>query len=132
MRSGTSLTNALLEGAKAEVVVAGCVPTVVYAPGAWEIPLLIRHHLEETKPYAVVAVGCVLQGQTAHAQLLARDVSSALMSLQMSHGVPIGWGILTPDTAEQALERAGMKHGNKGREAAMAALATAALLEKPR
>ncbi|MFX8871898.1 6,7-dimethyl-8-ribityllumazine synthase, partial [Acinetobacter baumannii] len=61
----------------------------------------------------VVAVGCILQGATPHAGQLASDVSSALMGLQMESGVPVAWGILTPETQEQALERAGMKLGNK-------------------
>ncbi|HRJ95488.1 MAG TPA: 6,7-dimethyl-8-ribityllumazine synthase, partial [Fimbriimonadaceae bacterium] len=60
--------------------------------------------------------------------LLAADVGSALMQIQVETGVPIAWGILTPDTAEQALERAGLKMGNKGREAAQAAIAAAATL----
>jgi 6,7-dimethyl-8-ribityllumazine synthase len=93
-------------------------------PGTWEIPIaaLALTKRAKNKPDGIVALGCILQGQTTHAQLLGGDVSSALMRLQMNTGIPIAWGILTPDTAEQALDRAGMKHGNKGREAALAAL----------
>jgi 6,7-dimethyl-8-ribityllumazine synthase len=77
-----------------------------------------------------VALGCILQGQTTHAQLLAGDVGSALMGISVTSLVPISWGILTPDTQDQALDRAGLKHGNKGREAALAALEMAGVLEQ--
>jgi 6,7-dimethyl-8-ribityllumazine synthase len=62
--------------------------------------------------------------------MLGADVGSALMSLQVEFGVPVAWGVLTPDTLEQALDRAGMKHGNKGREAAQAAVEMASVLEQ--
>jgi len=105
-------------------------PRVVHVPGTWEIPVAIKRILTNTPaPQAVVALGCILQGKTSHAQLLAGDVAGALMGLQVEHGVPIAWGILTPDDQEQALERAGLKLGNKGREAALAALEMASLLE---
>jgi 6,7-dimethyl-8-ribityllumazine synthase len=78
--------------------------------------------------HGLVALGCILQGATTHAQILAGDVGSALMGLQMETGRPVTWGILTPETQEQALERAGMKLGNKGREAAGALLETLATL----
>jgi 6,7-dimethyl-8-ribityllumazine synthase len=104
---------------------------VVRVPGSWEIPLAVKKILgRETPPAAIVALGCILQGQTPHAKLLGSDVAGSLMSLQLEHGVPISWGILTPDTAEQAFDRAGMKLGNKGREAAGAAIEMASLLEQ--
>jgi 6,7-dimethyl-8-ribityllumazine synthase len=77
---------------------------------------------------AVVALGTILQGATAHADMLASDVSTALMQMQVELKAPIAWGILTPDTQEQAVERAGMKLGNKGREAALAAIEMANVL----
>lgn len=119
------VTKELLEGAVEALKQHGD-PTVevVHVPGTWEIPIaaLALTKRAKNKPDGIVALGCILQGQTTHAQLLGGDVSSALMRLQMNTGIPIAWGILTPDTAEQALDRAGMKHGNKGREAALAAL----------
>jgi 6,7-dimethyl-8-ribityllumazine synthase len=104
---------------------------VVRVPGSWEIPVAVRKILSrENPPAAIVALGCILQGQTPHAKLLGGDVAGALMSLQLQFCVPVAWGILTPDTAEQALDRAGMKFGNKGREAAGAAMEMASLLEQ--
>lgn len=95
---------------------------VVHVPGTWEIPVAALRLLDDRKVDGVVALGCVLQGATPHAQLLASDVGSALMSLQTRFGKPISWGILTPDTQDQALERVGLKMGHKGREAALAVI----------
>ena len=125
------VTKQLLEGALDELKAHGDPSVeVVQVPGTWEIPVAVRRIVTgDKRPSAVIALGCILQGQTTHAKLLGGDVSSALMGLQTEHGVPIAWGVLTPDTMEQALERAGMKHGNKGREAALAAIEMAALLD---
>lgn len=125
------VTKQLLEGALDELQAHGDPAVeVVHVPGTWELPIAVRGLVtRKARPHAVIALGCILQGQTSHAELLGGDVSSALMSLQTEHGVPIAWGVLTPDTMEQALERAGMKHGNKGREAALAAIEMAGLLE---
>jgi 6,7-dimethyl-8-ribityllumazine synthase len=122
------VTKELLEGALEALQQHGNPSVdVVQVPGTWEIPVAARAALKN-RPDGIVALGCILQGQTTHAQLLSGDVSSALMSLQVETGIPIAWGILTPDTPEQALDRAGMKHGNKGREAALAALEMANLV----
>lgn len=127
------VTKALAEGARDEIQRLGAKTTmVVEVPGAWEIPLAVRALIQRQRPdvQAVVTLGCILQGGTPHARLLAGDVGSALMRLQAESGVPIAWGILTPDTAEQALDRSGLKMGNKGREAAAAAVEMARLLRK--
>ena len=124
------VTKELLEGAIEALKQHGDPQVdVIQVPGTWEIPVAARAVLNRAeKPDGIVALGCILQGQTTHAQLLSGDVSSALMTLQVETGIPIAWGILTPDTPEQALDRAGMKHGNKGREAALAALEMASLV----
>lgn len=127
------VTKQLLEGAVETLSQHGEPEVeVISVPGTWEIPVAVRTLLERTqnRPDGIVALGCILQGQTTHAQLLSGDVSSALMNMQVATGVPIAWGILTPDTAEQALDRAGMKHGNKGREAALAAIEMAGLVAR--
>lgn len=93
---------------------------VVHTPGTWEIPVAVKALLPKVD--GVVALGCILQGQTPHAKLLGGDVGGALMGLQVESGKPISWGILTPDTQDQALDRSGMKFGNKGREAALATI----------
>ena len=105
--------------------------TVVHVPGTWEIPPVVARLLTSVeKPDAVIALGCILQGQTPHAAILGGDVGGALMSLQVEHQIPVAWGILTPDTQEQGLDRAGLKMGNKGREAALAAIETMSVLGK--
>jgi 6,7-dimethyl-8-ribityllumazine synthase len=97
--------------------------TVIHVPGTWEMPVAARALLESAqRPDAVIALGCILQGQTPHAKLLGGDVGSALMGLQVEFKIPIAWGVLTPETQDQALDRSGLKFGNKGREAAQAAV----------
>lgn len=126
------VTKELLEGSLDELARLGVGKVqTVWVPGTWEIPPVCRRLSQATeKPDAIIALGCILQGQTSHAGLLGGDVSSALMSLQTSTGIPIAWGVLTPDNAEQAIDRAGMKHGNKGREAALAAIEMINVLEQ--
>ncbi len=128
------VTKELLEGALAELKRYGDPEVeVVHVPGTWEMPTVVRALVtREERPHAVIALGCILQGQTTHAKMLGSDVGSALMSIQVEFGVPVAWGVLTPDTLEQALDRAGMKHGNKGREAAQAAVEMASVLEQLR
>lgn len=123
------VTAALREGALEELRRHGDPETVVVeVPGSWEIPPTVKA-LVETRPLdAVIALGCILQGETPHAARLAAEVGAALMRLQIETGVPIAWGILTPDTVEQALDRSGLKMGNKGREAALVAVEMAAKL----
>jgi 6,7-dimethyl-8-ribityllumazine synthase len=126
------ITKELLEGALAELQRHGDPEvTVIRTPGTWEIPVAVKRVLAgSSAPQAVIALGCILQGQTPHAKLLASEVGGALMSLQKETGVPIAWGILTPDSQEQALERSGLKFGNKGREAAAAAIEMASLVDQ--
>ncbi len=127
------ITKELLDGAVSELRRCGDPEVeVVHVPGTWEMPPVVKALVTRAsnRPDAVIALGCILQGQTPHAKLLGADVGSALMNLQVSHGVPIAWGVLTPDSQDQALERAGLKLGNKGREAAQAAVEAASLLEQ--
>lgn len=125
------VTKALLEGATETLLAAGIKEgdiTVAHVPGTWEIPVVTQKLLKDHD--GVVTLGCILQGATTHAALLAGDVSGALMKLQLETGKPITWGILTPENQEQALERAGMKLGNKGREAAGALVEVLSLLDQ--
>lgn len=124
------VTKELVEGTRDELARHGAaVAGVVQVPGTWELPVAIKTLLDmRERPDALVALGCIMQGQTAHASLLGGDVGSALMALQVQYGVPIAWGVLTPDDQAQALERAGLKMGNKGREAALAAIEMANLV----
>ena len=126
------VTKELLQGALDELGRSGVTELqTIWVPGTWEIPVVCSKLIDSAnKPDAIVALGCILQGQTAHAALLGGDVSSSLMRLQTESGIPIAWGVLTPENAEQAIDRAGMKHGHKGREAALAALEMIKVLDQ--
>lgn len=125
------ITKELLEGAIDEAHRYGSPELeICHVPGAWEIPFAaarLAARAPKTRPSAIIAIGCVLQGATTHASMLIADVSAALMRLQIESGIPVSWGILTPETQEQALERSGLKLGNKGREAMQAAIEMANL-----
>jgi 6,7-dimethyl-8-ribityllumazine synthase len=126
------ITKELTEGALEELKRHGAKKTVViHVSGTWEIPPVAKKLLaSKKKPDGIIALGCIMQGQTPHAKLLGSDVGGALMGLQTKYSTPITWGILTPDTQEQALDRAGLKMGNKGREAALAAIELADVLSQ--
>jgi 6,7-dimethyl-8-ribityllumazine synthase len=120
------ITKELLAGSLDELERHGAVNvTVHHVPGTWEIPVVAKKIFESKKPAdGIIALGCIMQGQTNHAALLGGDVGSALMGLQVEFSKPIAWGILTPENTDQALDRAGLKLGNKGREAALALIET--------
>ncbi len=124
------ITKELLAGTLAELESHGAKNViVVHVSGTWEIPPVVKQLFESKKKVdGVIALGCIMQGQTPHAKLLGGDVGGALMSLQTEYARPVAWGVLTPDTQDQALDRAGLKMGNKGREAALAAIELADVL----
>lgn len=101
---------------------------VIHAPGSWELPVIADHVLERGGIDGVIALGCVMKGQTSHDEHIAAEVSKGLASLAAKYRVPVTFGVLTPATLEQALDRAGMKMGNKGAEAALAAIETVNVL----
>lgn len=96
--------------------------TVAWVPGAYEIPLLCQKMAQSGKYDAVLALGCVIRGGTPHFDYVAGEVSKGVAQASWNAGRPVIFGVLTVDTIEQAIERAGTKMGNKGAEAAMAAL----------
>jgi 6,7-dimethyl-8-ribityllumazine synthase len=96
--------------------------TVVRVPGSWEIPLVCKRVVKGSKVDAVIALGALIRGATAHFDYIAGEVSKGLGQIALESGVPIAFGVLTTDTIEQAIERAGSKAGNKGAEAALAAI----------
>ena len=103
---------------------------VAYAPGAFEIPL-VAQRLAATKQYdAIIAVGCVIRGATPHFEYVAGECAKGIAAVALKFDVPIAFGVLTVDTIEQAVERAGTKAGNKGAEAALSALEMASLLKR--
>lgn len=103
---------------------------IVRIPGAFEMPLVAKRLAASGKYHGVVCLGAVIRGSTPHFDYVAAEVSKGLASVSLEHGVPVGFGVLTTDTLEQAIERAGSKAGNKGVEAAAATLETVRVLEQ--
>ena len=103
--------------------------TVVRAPGSWELPLLCSRIAKSGKADAVIALGAVIRGGTPHFDYVAAEVSKGVAAVALGSGVPTLFGVLTTDTIEQAIERAGTKAGNKGWDAALAAIEMANLLD---
>ena len=103
---------------------------VVWVPGAWELPLAARWLLASERYDGLVAVGAVIRGDTAHFDYIAGEASRGLAAASAETNTPIGFGVLTCDTDEQAEERAGGAHGNKGFDAAVATLEMVDLLNR--
>ncbi|MGA8259465.1 MAG: 6,7-dimethyl-8-ribityllumazine synthase [Arenicellales bacterium] len=103
---------------------------IVWVPGAFEIPLAVRQLAAAGGLDGIVALGCVIRGATPHFDYVAGTCSDSLARLQTEYGIPVGFGVLTVDHLEQALERAGSKAGNKGSDAALAVLEMASLARK--
>ena len=101
---------------------------VVWVPGAYELPLVCRKLAESGKYDAIIALGCVIRGGTHHFDYVAGEAAKGVASAAWATGVPVIFGVLTTETIEQAIERAGTKMGNKGAEAAGAALEMVNLL----
>ncbi len=96
--------------------------TVVWVPGSFEIPLATKKLAESKKFDAIICTSAIIRGGTPHFDYLASEVTKGIAGISLATGVPITYGIITADTIEQAIERAGAKMGNKGWEAAMAAI----------
>ncbi len=99
--------------------------TIVRVPGAWEIPYAVKRLTQVKKAkenYAIIALGAVIRGSTPHFDYIAAEVTKGIAHVSMDSSVPIAFGVLTVDTIEQAIERAGTKAGNKGWEAALSAI----------
>ena len=103
---------------------------IVRVPGAFDIPVVARKLAQSRRYEALVALGAVIRGQTPHFDYVAGECASGLARIALESGVPIGFGVLTTDTVEQAVDRAGGKAGNKGADAALAALEMANLLRR--
>jgi len=104
--------------------------TLLRVPGSFEIPLAAKRLAESRRFDAVIALGAVIRGSTPHFDYIAGEVTKGLAQVQMAADIPVGYGVITTDTVEQAIERAGTKAGNKGADAAMAALETAQALKQ--
>lgn len=134
-RYNESITSKLLDGAVNTLTAAG-VPDenieVAWVPGAWEIPLLAAEAACGDRFAAVICLGAVIRGETTHDEHINRHVSLSLGQLSLETGVPVAFGVLTCNTLEQAIHRSGGNVGNKGEEAANAALEMVNLLAKLR
>lgn len=127
------VTRKLLDGARAGLRERGVRDddiTVAWAPGSFEVPAAARWAAESGRFDAVVALGAVIRGETDHYGHIAAQAAAGLMRAGQETGVPVSFGVLTCESAGQALERAGGVHGNKGEEAAAAAIAMARLRER--
>ena len=127
------ITKALLEGALDAIRRHGgdeSRVTVAWVPGGFEIPVAAKAMAESGKYDALIALGCVIRGATSHYDHIASGVTGGLSSLSVQTGLPIAFGVLTVESIEQAIERAGSKAGNKGAEAALVAVEMANLLKQ--
>jgi 6,7-dimethyl-8-ribityllumazine synthase len=128
-RYNGSITGKLLEGARSEYRARGGEEaglSVYEAPGAYELPALALAAAETGRYRGVVALGCLIKGETRHDRYIAEAVAHGLMQVMLQTGVPVAFGVLTVDSPKQARARSGGEHGNKGREAMAAVLETIA------
>jgi 6,7-dimethyl-8-ribityllumazine synthase len=124
------VTDRLLDGARTALGDAGVAAgdmDVLHVPGAFEIPMAAQRVAETGKVDAVVCLGCLIRGATPHFEFIASACATGIMAAATSTGVPMSFGVLTTNSAEEALERAAPGPANKGREAAEAAVAMARL-----
>ncbi|CAM4426756.1 MULTISPECIES: 6,7-dimethyl-8-ribityllumazine synthase [Pseudoalteromonas] len=123
----------LLEGAMDELVRTGGVSesdiTVIKVPGAVELPLCAKKVASTQKFDAIIALGVIIRGGTPHFDLVANESNKGLAQVSLDHQVPVAFGVLTTESIEQAIERAGTKMGNKGAEAALGALEMVSVMD---
>ena len=125
------ITSRLLEGARAALARAGARDddiTVVRVPGAFELPLVAKRLAESGQQDAVICLGAVIRGETDHYEHVAGEAAKGIAAAALSSGVPVIFGVLTTDTLEQAINRAGGKSGNNGYNAGLAAVEMANLM----
>ena len=130
-RFNSFFTEQLLQGAEDCLLRHGASPddiVFVRVPGAAELPLAVQKLAKSGRFDAVMALGCVIQGSTPHADLIEQQVSRAITQISLDTGVPVTGGLVAANNIEQAVERAGTKMGNKGWDAAMAAIEMVSVL----
>jgi 6,7-dimethyl-8-ribityllumazine synthase len=127
------ITESLLKGAYDLLLKSGTIEDniiVEHVPGSFEIPYAAKLLADKMKPDAVICLGCVIQGETRHFDFICQSVTHGITKLNLSYPVPFIFGVLTTKNIEQARERAGGKHGNKGIEAAVTAIRMVAMRKK--
>ncbi|MGC8667619.1 MAG: 6,7-dimethyl-8-ribityllumazine synthase [Chthonomonadales bacterium] len=130
-RWNSFITERMLAGAMDALVRHGASEEdadVVRVPGTWEIPVAAARMAQSGRYQAVVCIGCLIRGETPHFDYLAAEVTKGIAQVALQSGIPVTYGIITVENLEQAIDRAGAKAGNKGAEAAMAAIEMADLL----
>src|SRR5437773_3935702 len=134
-RFNSFITERLLAGALDALARTGCAESdieIVKVPGSWEMPVVARELAAAKRHDAIICLGAVIRGETAHADYVAGGAAKGLAQLAAETGVPMAFGVLTCNTLEQAIDRAGAKGGNKGFDAAMTAVEMADLLRQLR
>jgi len=119
------VTGALLQGAIETLIKHNTKEeniSVSWVPGSFELALGAQYYARETDVDAIICLGCVIQGETRHFEFISQAVAKGIMDVGLVHNIPVIFGVLTTDTMEQALDRCGGKHGNKGTEGAATAL----------
>jgi 6,7-dimethyl-8-ribityllumazine synthase len=134
-RFNSLITDRLLSGALDALTRTGCTEgniEIIKAPGSWELPVVARQLAAQKRHDGIICLSAVIRGDTPHFDYIAAEVSKGLAQTAMEFGVPVAFGVLTCETLDQAIDRAGAKSGNKGFDAAMSAIETANLLRKLR
>jgi len=134
-RFNSFISDRLLAGALDALTRSGCAEeniTVVRVPGSWEMPIVARELAKAKRHDAIIALGAVIRGDTPHFDYVAGEMARGLADVARETGIPIGFGVLTTNTVEQAVDRAGVKGGNKGFDAAMSAIEMANLMRRLR
>ncbi len=103
---------------------------IFYSPGSFEMPLIAKKIAQTGKYNAVICLGAIIRGETPHFDYIASEVSKGIAQVQLETGIPVAFGVITTDDVEQALNRAGMKNGNKGWDAALTAIEMANLINQ--
>ena len=127
------ITTRLLEGAQDALLRHGAKEddiTVIKVPGSFEIPLAAKKMISKGNYNAIICLGTIIRGATSHFEYIAAAVSKGIATVSFETGIPVTLGVITTDSIEQAIERAGTKSGNKGWDAAMTAIEMARLLNK--
>jgi 6,7-dimethyl-8-ribityllumazine synthase len=132
-RFNSFITERLLAGALDALSRSGTAPDaidIIRIPGAWEFPITVKAAIARNKYNAIICVGAVIRGDTPHFDYVAGQAASGIAQMSTEAGIPVAFGVLTTNTVEQAIDRAGAKAGNKGFDAAMTAIEMANLLRK--
>ena len=134
-RFNSLISDRLLAGARDALARTGCEERnieIIMAPGSWELPVLARQLAARKKYDGIICLGTIIRGDTPHFDYIAAEASKGLAQTAMEFGLPVSFGVLTCETLEQALDRAGAKSGNKGFDAAMTAVEMGNLMRQLR